>query len=144
MNYARVFLGGLLAGAVLAAGESILSWVVLAGDWEATAIDPETITHGTWTSLALVGVVWVNGFVLIWLYAAIRPRFGPGPRTAVIAGLTLWLIGWALMGLSLTLTGVVTLRVAVISAIWGVLEVPLAAMAGAWLYREGSDARVPA
>ncbi|MCV2873712.1 hypothetical protein OEZ71_15540 [Defluviimonas sp. WL0050] len=136
INYARVCLGGLVAGLLLAAGESVLATVVLSDEWDATAVDPDAMAYGTLLSLALVGVVVLNGFVLIWLYAAIRPRFGPGPTTAVIAGFTLWLIAWALMGVSLTLSGVVTPRVAVISAIWGLFEVPLAALAGAWLYRE--------
>ena len=34
----------------------------------------------------------VMGIGLIWLYAAIRPRYGPGPRTAAIAGFVMWLI----------------------------------------------------
>jgi hypothetical protein len=33
----------------------------------------------------------INGFIAstarVWLYAAIRPRFGPGPATAIRAGL---------------------------------------------------------
>ncbi len=141
MNYSRVLIGGLAAGAVLVVGELILSWVLLADDWQATAVDSEALAYGTWASIALVGVVWLNGLVLIWLYAAIRPRFGPGSRTAILAGLTLWLIAWALMGLSLMLTGVVTPRVSAISAFWGFFEVPLAALVGAWLYREGGDER---
>src|SRR4030095_6901619 len=37
----------------------------------------------------------------VWLYAAIRPRFGPGPRTAVIAAVVTWalVIPIALLGL---------------------------------------------
>jgi hypothetical protein len=34
----------------------------------------------------LVAALIMN-LILIWLYAAIRPRFGPGPRTAAIAAL---------------------------------------------------------
>lgn len=141
INYPRVLLGGLLAGVLLAIGEAILSTVVLSGEWEPTAVDPDATTHGTLRSMALVSVVILSGFVLIWLYAAIRPRFGPGPGTAIIAGLALWLIAWALMGASLALSDLVTSRVAVISAIWGVFEVPLAALAGAWFYREDSASR---
>lgn len=140
INYPRVLLGGIVAGFLLAAGESVLATVVLSSDWEATAVDPDATAYGTMRSLGVVGVVILSGFVLIWFYAAIRPRFGPGPRTAIIAGLALWLIAWVLMGVSLTLSDLVTPRVAVISAIWGFFEVPLAALAGAWLYREGSAA----
>jgi hypothetical protein len=140
INYPRVLLGGIVSGVLLAAGESVLATVVLSGDWDATPVDPDATAIGTLRSLAVIGVVILSGFVLIWLYAAIRPRFGPGPRTAIIAGLALWLIAWALMGASLALSGLVTPRVAVISGIWGLFEVPLAALAGASLYREDSTA----
>jgi hydroxyacylglutathione hydrolase len=34
------------------------------------------------------------GLLLAWLYAAIRPRFGPGPATALRAGGFLWVATW--------------------------------------------------
>jgi hypothetical protein len=34
---------------------------------------------------------------IMWLYAAIRPRYGPGPKTAAVAGFALWFIGSGLM-----------------------------------------------
>ena len=34
------------------------------------------------------------GLLLVWLYAAIRPRFGPGPRTATYAALVVWVCGF--------------------------------------------------
>src|SRR5437667_4515115 len=46
-----------------------------------------------------IGVFVIGGFVLgvllVWLYAAIRPRFGPGPKTSLIAGLVLWFLAYA-------------------------------------------------
>ncbi|MEW9921019.1 hypothetical protein AB2B41_15510 [Marimonas sp. MJW-29] len=139
INYSRVLLGGIVAGLLLAGGEAVLGSFVLSSDWEGTSIDPQAVTHGTWHSLGVISVVFLNGFVLTWLYASMRPRFGPGPKTAILSGLTLWLIAWALMGISLTLSGVVTSRIAIVSAIWGVFEVPLAALAGAWFYRENNQ-----
>ena len=41
INYARVCLGGLVAGLLLAAGESVLATVVLSDEWGATAVDPD-------------------------------------------------------------------------------------------------------
>ena len=35
----------------------------------------------------------VIGMLLAYTYAAIRPRFGPGPKTAIIAGLMFWIFG---------------------------------------------------
>lgn len=79
------------------------------------------------------------GIILIWIYAAIRPRFGPGPRTAVIAGLTFWSIAYLLFLASLWANGLVTIGFAVVSIIWGVFEAPIAALVGAWLYHEGES-----
>ena len=73
--------------------------------------------------------------VAIWLHAAIRPRYGPGPKTAAIAGLVLWFIlsladvVWGAL-LSLPISFLATS-----SAIWLVLMVG-ATVVGAWLYKE--------
>jgi hypothetical protein len=32
------------------------------------------------------------GLVVVWLYAAMRPRFGPGPRTAMVAAAAVWFV----------------------------------------------------
>ncbi len=120
-------------------GETVLNQVVLVRDWAALAVGQPAATFPIWQSALMIGILVLYGVVLIWIYAAIRPRFGPGPKTAIIAGLTLWAIGWGLMGVSLSLAGMITPRIAMFSAIWGIVEVPAAALAGAWVYREGQQ-----
>ncbi len=129
-----------MAGVVLASGEAVLDTFVLAEDLAAAAPQGEAPETSLWASAALAGTVACYGIVLVWLYAAMRPRFGAGPKTAIIAGLTLWFIAWALLGVALTLTGAVAPQLAGISAIWGVFELPIAALAGAWFYREDGEA----
>jgi len=34
----------------------------------------------------------LEGITILWLYAAIRPRYGPGARTAIIAAFAWWFI----------------------------------------------------
>ena len=34
------------------------------------------------------------GIFAVWLYAAIRPRYGAGPKTALCAGAAVWGIGY--------------------------------------------------
>ncbi|WP_411891678.1 hypothetical protein [Yoonia sp. SDW83-1] len=118
----------------------MLDTFVLAEDLAAAAPQGEAPETSLWASAALAGTVACYGIVLVWLYAAMRPRFGAGPKTAIIAGLTLWFIAWALLGVALTLTGAVAPQLAGISAIWGVFELPIAALAGAWFYREDGEA----
>lgn len=120
INYPRVLLGGVIAGVVLAIGETILNSVVLAADWASLGLNIDAATMPTWRSAALFGVLICFGVVLVWVYAAIRPRFGPGPGTAIIAGVVLWMIAWALLGASASLSGMITARIAAISAVWGV------------------------
>ncbi len=46
------------------------------------------------------------GILLAWTYASMRPRYGPGPKTAAFAALPFWSLlmlisaAWALIGMS--------------------------------------------
>src|SRR5207245_9650677 len=86
INWSRVILGGLLAGLVLNVVDYIYYGVVMKQDMAAAmqALGKQPIPD----SIIWVFVVWdfVMGIGLVWLYAAIRPRFGAGVKTAVIAG----------------------------------------------------------
>lgn len=139
INVLRVLVGGLVAGLVIVAGEYILNGIILGAEFFAQREklglgDP---TAGQLAVGAFITVVY--GIVLIWIYAAIRPRFGPGPGTAVIAGLTFWSIAYFLFLASLWANGLVTVRFAAVSIIWGLFEAPVAALAGAWLYHEAES-----
>ena len=77
------------------------------------------------------------GIVATWLYAAIRPRFGPGPGTATMAGVAAGLllavlpdIGW---GSTLRM---IPATVWVTDAIATLVIVVIATIVGAWLYKE--------
>lgn len=98
INWARVLLGGLLAGVTINAVEFFLNGVVLARDWEAVM----KAFGRTMAPSALV-VFFIGGFLAgisaIWLYAAARPRFGPGAKTATLTGFAFWIFSYALPGL---------------------------------------------
>ena len=52
----------------------------------------------------LWGFAWSIG--AIWLYAAIRPRYGPGPGTAVRAGLAAWFFSGLLATVAMVNLGI--------------------------------------
>ena len=140
MNWKRVIAGGLLAGLIINLGELLLNGVFLASEWE--AFREQLGYEGSFTMAQMttsVIITFLFGIALIWLYAAIRPRFGPGPKTAVIAGVALWIVAYVLFGASLWAAGMFTMRLMVFSVIWGAVEAPVAALAGAWVYREDSS-----
>jgi hypothetical protein len=140
INVTRVLLGGLLAGLVLNIGEYVLNDVILAEQWAAYMAEAGMDAFGVGQIAAFVILTFLFGIVLIWIYAAIRPRFGPGPKTAVIAGLTMWAIAWLLVGASFMAAGMFPGGLTVTTIVWGLFEVPIAALAGAWLYTENGVA----
>jgi len=89
---------------------------------------------GQGVALAIVALLY--GIALIWIYAAIRPRFGPGPKTAVIAGLTMWVVAWLLVSAYLIVIGGYPAGLMIAATIWGLFELLVAAVAGAWFYQE--------
>lgn len=136
LNLGRVVLGGLLAGLVLNIGEYGLNEVVLKAEWDAVLARDGSEAYTLGQSAGFIAIIFAAGIVTVWLYAAMRPRFGAGPKTAVIAGLTVWLLAWALLTLSVFMTGLISAGITATTIVWGFFEVPIATLAGAWLYRE--------
>ena len=72
----------------------------------------------------------------MWLYAAIRSRFDPGARTAVIAALFVWYFAYFYSTSATVLMGFYSAKLAAVGIVWGFVEIVLASVAGAWLYKE--------
>jgi hypothetical protein len=135
INWTRVFLGGLVAGVIINLFEIVWSGVVLAERWKAamSALGRPLPSAAVWIfALEAVGM----GIAAVWLYAALRPRFGPGPKTAVLAALGYWVIGYALPAVGIGQTGLFSVRLLAITHLGGLVEIILATLAGASLYKE--------
>jgi hypothetical protein len=72
----------------------------------------------------------------VWLYAAIRPRYGMGPKTAAMGAFAFWLVN---VGFQLAQNGMglFPTNLIVMSTIASLVGMVLAAQAGAWQYKEG-------
>jgi len=138
INLGRVVLGGLLAGVVLTVLEFVLNEPILGDQWTAAM---ESLSRTAPESAgAMIGyVIWnfLLGIALVWFYAAVRPRFGPGPKTAVLTGVAVWFVLWLLGFGGTVIAGMFPTNLVVITLIWEFFEVPIATVAGAWLYQEG-------
>lgn len=138
INTGRVILGGLAAGLVINISESVLNLAVVADETEeivaSLGVEP--------ASGAVIGMLVVVGFLIgiatVWLYAAIRPRFGAGPRAAMIAGAVVWALAhlWRMTDITLFLGLPMSFMMLVL--VWTLVESLLAAYVGAWLYQEQS------
>lgn len=92
INWSRVLILGSVAG-MLWSGVSLVLLYVVGRELLETMSLPRFRGRGLLPGMVLNIVV---GSWAMWLYAAIRPRYGPGPRTAAIAGFAWWVIAAAL------------------------------------------------
>jgi hypothetical protein len=72
------------------------------------------------------------GFATVWLYAAIRPRFGPGPKTAIWAGLIVWALSYVFTAIFSSQS----IGSAVVIIAWTSVEMLIASSVGGYLYHE--------
>jgi hypothetical protein len=88
-------------------------------------------------------LVWFNiigfalGMLAVWVYVAIRPRFGAGMRTAVIAGIAVWVATSLLPNASIMwVTGLFNNHLTLYTTAGALIELVVGTVAGASVYRE--------
>lgn len=137
VNLGRVILGGLVAGIIVNISEWLMNGVVLKKDYE----DAMKSMNKPAEMTGAQGAVWiVYGFVIaiaaVWLYAAIRSRYGAGAGTAARAGVAVWFFSYLLPNVAMANVGVFPSRVLVTTCVWGLVEQIVATTVGAWIYKE--------
>jgi hypothetical protein len=137
INISRLVLGGIVAGIAIDLLDYFVDSIWLAPRWA--------------NGMALLGrtgfspaqIIWFNvigfltGIVAIWIYVAIRPRFGPGVKTGICAGLAVWILtvlfpNVGFMYVAKLFSGHLTLY----TTLGGLVEVVFGTVAGASVYRE--------
>jgi hypothetical protein len=138
INFGRVVLGGLVAGIVLNIGEYILNDKVFGAQMKVYLAKHNFPTPGRNAIIVAVVMTLVLGIVIVLGYAAIRPRFGAGAKTAIIAALFAWFGVYVYPNVLGAAFGFVPTEILPIALAWGLVEYSIAAIIGAWLYQEAS------
>ena len=95
------------------------------------------VAQGLWGRAAFVmALPLILGVVSMWLYAAIRPRYGPGPTTAVAAWIAIWIISQVLPLLYWSQLLGLPIRLVVLNLATTLVVGVAATLTGAWLYKE--------
>ena len=136
INMGRVVAGGLLAGLVINISETILNLFVVAADMEAALKARNLPALGMSPIVGFVVLAFLFGIATVWLYAAVRPRLGPGVKTAVITGVVVWLLAYLYSGLGMMFMGFFPTGLMILTLVWGLVEVVVGSVAGAWVYKE--------
>jgi hypothetical protein len=139
INTQKVLIGGFAAGVVMNVIDYVTNVFILGARMkaESDAFKPG-LSDQMMSGSSIAGYIvmdFVLGFLLIWTYAAIRPRFGPGLRTAVYAALLFWVLT------AITMSGFMHMGMMSAGLWWsfaiiGLVNYVLSAWAGAKLYSE--------
>lgn len=139
MNNSKVLVGGIVAGVVL----NVLDWLVytkmIAGQM-ATAMDAfkpglsASMMGGNAVTIYVI-TDFIYGLLLVWTYAAVRPRLGPGPRTATTVAFLFWLFG-AFINANMLIMGMMDSNLFWMTELIGLIVLIIGAVAGASLYSE--------
>ncbi len=137
INLGRVVIGGLLAGLIINFGEFILNGVLLMEEMNAAmaALNKPPVDQGMIIWFVLLG--FGLGCTIVWTYAAMRPRFGAGVKTAICASMLVWGLGYLYPNLFMIIMNIFPRDMMVMVTVWGLIELIVAGMAGAWAYKEG-------
>ncbi len=140
INWGRVVLGGVLRFVVhnLLGAAAAFLYLAREGREAFEQIGLHVVSHlDTPRFFAfLLVLTLVTGIFSIWFYAAIRPRYGPGPKTAVCAGFAVWMIAHLLPMLYWGQLLGLPIRLVALNAVTTLVVVVAATLAGAWLYKE--------
>jgi glucan phosphoethanolaminetransferase (alkaline phosphatase superfamily) len=136
INMGRVVLGGLVAGLVLNIGEFLLNAVVLAEQMKTFNAQHNFKDPGPNFIIVAIVLTFVLGIVLVLGYASIRPRFGPGVKTAIIASLFAWFGICFYNGTILAMVFGTPTGTCIMITVWCLVEYAIATVIGAWLYKE--------
>ncbi|MDT5052121.1 MAG: hypothetical protein QOF66_487 [Mycobacterium sp.] len=141
INTQKVVVGGIVAGVVMTVIGFISNMFILGARMkaESDAFKPGLADQMMQSSAIITNIVMnlILGIALVWTYAAIRPRFGPGLKTAMYVAVLFWILagifysGYMHMGM-------------MSAGLWwsfafvGLVNFLLSAWAGAKLYSEGA------
>lgn len=139
INMRKVLSAGALAGLAMLPVDMLLNGGLLSDRWdEAMArLNLPPFSEGGWISFVLlVALELMMGWLLAFTYAAFRSRFGPGPRTALLVGLVIWLPGLSIF-VSLAMMGIFTWSMIGVSMLPSLAVALVGAYVAGRFYSEG-------
>ncbi len=140
INGLRVIAGGLVAGLVINVCEFLVNGLLLKDRWAAAL---KALGRPAGYGASEMAAFLISGFLVgifaVWLYAAIRPRYGAGPKTAITAGLAVWVLGYLLAIIPPATLHLFPRRLLLYGVAVGLVEAVAGTVLGAWLYREAGE-----
>ena len=131
INMNRVLGGGIAAGfVIMGANVAALKQLLVMMQMDMMTM-PGLFTG--WSHI----VEFILGICIAWLYAAIRPRLGAGPRTGIIAGFAGWFLSYGFIWFEWADRWPAQMRWSIdIVTIWRLAGCVVGGWLAGWIYRE--------
>ncbi len=139
-------MGGINIGRWLAGGlAAAVTTFLLEGLWSVFYMEEmEAAMQALGLTMDMSGATWflaiavslILGLTLVFFYAVARPRFGPGPMTAIKVALGLYIGGYLLSLIGYHMGGIYPDVLLVKFAWMGLISTVLATLIGGWIYKE--------
>ena len=140
INTKKVLIGGVAAGVVMVVINAVGNMLLLG---ERMKVEANAFKAGLGDQMmagSIVGYIIMDivlGLALVWTYAAIRPRFGPGLKTATYVALLFWILAGIFYSGYMQM-GMMSSGLWWTFSIFGLVNFLAATWVGAWLYTEGA------
>ena len=139
INIKRWLLGGFTAGLILFLLTGAVNAGLLNEDFQAWLHEMGALIHPPAQSTAMM--LWtlmsfIYGLVGVGIYAGIRPRFGAGLKTALLAGFILWILSKFTTALDLIALGALPEKIIIGQLVSSFVAMLIAITIGSWIYRE--------
>jgi hypothetical protein len=140
INVGKVLIGGVAAGAVMAACDFVINEFIMKEAWQRVQqvrnVDFSTTSMPVeMTKFVLIDLLL--GFFIVWVYAAVRPRLGPGPATAMKAALVVF--GAGALNMATFTPWMYSWDMFIRSNALGLISMLAAGWVGGWVYSEETD-----
>jgi hypothetical protein len=141
INTQKVVVGGIVAGVVMTVIGFISNMFILGARMkaESDAFKPGLADQMMQGPAVITNIVMnlILGLALVWTYAAIRPRFGPGLKTATYVAVLFWILAGIFYSGYMHI-GMMSAGLWWSFAFVGLVNFLLSAWAGAKFYTEGA------
>lgn len=133
LNWARILLVGFLAGVWICVSGFSFAHFVLRSELEAM-MSRRPSPPGPVEFAIHLGTRLAFGIFIVWMYAILSSRYGPGVATAARAALAIWLMVTVTYALNLSAAGIFTPKFAILGTLWSYIEMFLASLIAFRLY----------
>ena len=136
INMGRVIVGGIVAGVVYDIIEIVANLYLFAEQGQEMMdrlgmAEPSGAQLGMFMALGLA-----MGIMIAFTYAAIRPRMGEGPGTAICAGLIAWTFLALFLNLSWMIMGLLPVGFGITLTVFQAVEFSVVGYVAGMLYKE--------